>query len=518
MDNKAEIASFQPENLHASLDAILSRQLTPETINTYASDALDALVELTERVTEGYNQQPTIAGQTQTGSEDMAFDYFKLGELEKSLDHVADLAESIYSIDEVIKGATVTSGVVVPPDYGEVNIRPGDGSFGEKISYNRLKTTLFILQQDFGIDTHNPEQLRLTVGSTEGTMRNTSYTLIEVPNLERSILVCDEEGNATYVFDSIKLAKYDPELKLIQLTKTDLNDLIEKTPEVGRRIVYSRYFISNLKEAMEGGVEEPSLGDQGVPAADTANYLKVIEKAPEGYLHVYGIHKKLGVNRDRIYNAIDEIGDRLGEVKEYKSSRQPTKYYSPAQVGLIDQYLKENNGYVGPMPEGYHTINSIRKELKLGNSNYVLGAIEALADELGEINSYTVAKACSPYQFGLIQEYIEQHTTAYAPEAPEDVMSKQEVAKKFNDITLSLVKVAIKEITNNPVLNEEIGPIGTYKFHNHPSHGLLPDQVSYLVQYIRQRGSLSRSSKLWHGSKLWDQRVSSSAEFGRQAD
>lgn len=291
---------FQPENFRQSLDTILSRQLSPEVIDTYASDALDDLVELTEHATASYSSQPTLAAKNQTQTEDFAFSYFNLGELEQSLDHVADLAESIDAIDDVIKNAAVTSGVIIPPVRREVNVKEGDGSFREKNMHERLKTTLFILQQDFGIDIHDKTKLRLTAGGTEGIMRKASYNLIEIPELERVILVCDEEGNVSYVFDSALLAAQNfQEENLASLSKDELNELLMKNAAAGQRIVYSKSFVANMISA----INTPAGNDTAIVQK---SYL--YPRADSDVISIDAARKELKIDRATLIKIMNDVG------------------------------------------------------------------------------------------------------------------------------------------------------------------------------------------------------------------
>jgi len=483
MINNPEQSSFQPEDFKANLDLILSRQLTPDTIDSYATNALDELVELTERATDSYDLQPTITGLSQTSAEDKAFNYFNLGELEQSLDHVADLAESINSIDEVIKRANVVNGIIVPPNEVETNITPSDGSFKEKNTHERLKTTLFILQQDFGVDIHDPAALQLTSGGTEGIMRNSSYNLIEAPQLKRTILVCDEEGNVTYVFDSAKLTQLGTQLKdLINLTKDELNDLIERNPGIGKRIVYSDNFIRHIKDSISDDISNET--NLNKPQSGTANYLMPTEKAPDGYLSINGMQTEFGISKRTIADAVEFLSGELGEITRARFGRKTADAFSSAQQEMIHAYLESKGHFTAVPPEGYLSLNGMAAELGIGRA-VTENAIKRLQLELGEIIKARfgsrVADAYSPTQQNVVREYLENTSNVLTEKAPKGYSSAYSMAKEFRVAEATIAK-AVNE------LNEALGEVIFARFNAVRTKAFSPAQQEIIRTHLESQG------------------------------
>ena len=255
-----------PENFQAAIDGILNRRLTPETIDSYATTALDDLILTTSRMVDSYDKQPTIAnGESIKDAEDSAYAYFSLDDLESSLDHVATLAGSIQKLDTIIEASTIVDQVIVPPDALHAGPQfGGNGEFIDKMIINRLKTTLFILEQDYEIDIHDPARLQLTTGVLgAGMFRRNSYYMLDIPELARTMLICDEEGNATYVFDSdvYKGEGADSGI-LMGATKQDLDDLLVGYPGIGHRIIYSKQFIAQVKMALSEPMEIKQMKDE----------------------------------------------------------------------------------------------------------------------------------------------------------------------------------------------------------------------------------------------------------------
>jgi hypothetical protein len=76
----------------------------------------------------------------------------------------------------------------------------GSGTYEAPRKLDRLVTLAYILERDFDID---PSTVRYVQGSTTDTMlRQEPYVRVEIEDLNRVVYVCDEEGNASYVFDA----------------------------------------------------------------------------------------------------------------------------------------------------------------------------------------------------------------------------------------------------------------------------------------------------------------------------
>lgn len=189
--NNHERLSYTPENFESNIQEVLSRRLTPETIDSYADTALEDLIVLSDRITTAYRKQPTI-GYTEVNkdAEDAAFAYFKLDNLDMTLEHVAEVSDSIRTIDNVIAKARRIDTVIVPTDALSPLVKAGNGEYSDKKSENRLKSILFVLEHDFEVDIHDPSELKLTAGVEPNDMvRKSGYYMIEVPSLDRTVLV-----------------------------------------------------------------------------------------------------------------------------------------------------------------------------------------------------------------------------------------------------------------------------------------------------------------------------------------
>jgi hypothetical protein len=216
---------------------------------------LQQLVGLVQTAIEDYRiRSPGIFATTRE-MENAAFHHYGLQDIEAVLDHVADTANSIHSLDAVIQQANTVDYTITPPQPGATpDLSPGGGTFQERRTEPRLKTALFVLQQDFGVDVYDPEQLTLTAGAVpDRMMRRASYYQVIAPRLERMLLVCDESENITYVLNMAILADLGTSNERIaRMTRAELNDLLNEHHQLGQRIKYhSQHVVSRLRTAVQ---------------------------------------------------------------------------------------------------------------------------------------------------------------------------------------------------------------------------------------------------------------------------
>lgn len=255
------------------IGAITGRELTPENINTYASEALEDLVVIVSDVTSSYDMQPTII-QNGVEHERAAFRYNGLDPnyIETMLSHIADTAEDIERIgmlarELIVYGETV----IMPPDSSTAKLAAGDGSFEQKKLIPRLQTIMLILEKNFGIDLKDQEQFRLIPGTvTKDMVRKTPYNVLDIPALNRIVDVCDEEGNRSFVFDRTKLKECDIDAdRLKAMTKDELKELLETHGDVGRDFVYDEnMFVKQITQFLNNIDSSNRQPEEGVNYAD----------------------------------------------------------------------------------------------------------------------------------------------------------------------------------------------------------------------------------------------------------
>jgi hypothetical protein len=253
------------ESIACVLREILDRQLTIENIDEFADQMLDSLMEFTTEQREKYRAAHPETKLDQKALEDAAFAEYGLTDVEKLLDAAATKVERLKRLDEFIEGAETIDRVITPPS---VDRFPNNhGSHGSKengtdrLIIPRIKTLLYILETDFGV---NLSEIGLKKGIiTETMIRRRSYATVEVPQLARIVQVCDEEGNASYVFDSAEMSKLNLSVdKLNDLTKEQKNELLKLHPRLGRRVVQTKKWRDQMAGLLSI-IEPVEMTDQG---------------------------------------------------------------------------------------------------------------------------------------------------------------------------------------------------------------------------------------------------------------
>ena len=89
-------------------------------------------------------------------------------------------------------------------------------------------------------------------------MRQTPYVRVQIPGLNRLVYVCDEEENASYIFDTEKM-KEIPDLTVEDIdleTKMDRDEMIEKCPGIGARVIQSKNWRGVISKYLESELIE----------------------------------------------------------------------------------------------------------------------------------------------------------------------------------------------------------------------------------------------------------------------
>lgn len=245
------------------LDAILYKQLTVENIETFADEALSETVALTGDILKEYKNNLNFHAEPATlntqQEEDEAFAVFDLPNINEILQSIIDIKEKIDSLKIYIdKNTENIDEVITPPQINHNSkIEKGDGSFERKKIFPRLLTLLYILEHDFEI-IPTPENVPIKEGVvTPEMLRKTPYARAEIPELERVVYICEEEGNVSYVFDAKKLAEKGLTLEEIDIeNKGDKNSLIAKYPGIGIRLIQSKNWRDHIATALGEEIPE----------------------------------------------------------------------------------------------------------------------------------------------------------------------------------------------------------------------------------------------------------------------
>jgi len=241
------------------LDGILYRELTPKNITTFAEDVLNDLIVLNEEILDQYKSNPVLVlptiEQNVQEQENDAYTQLELLNIQEILGVVDEVRTKIKSIEIYIENeAKVVDAIITPPEASGLKIEAGSGSgIDDKKLVPRLVTLVYLLETDLGV---NKESATITSGIvTDSMMRKTPYVRVEIPELDRVVYICDEESNATYIFNTEELEKNGLSLDDIDIdSKVDKNDLIKKYHGIGIRIIQTKNWRRLIFNALSNDV------------------------------------------------------------------------------------------------------------------------------------------------------------------------------------------------------------------------------------------------------------------------
>lgn len=387
----------QKETFKNRLSKAIDNPLTLENTDTYVDDALDAVINLVGDVVVEYDAQPGAEWQ-QLGEangkkhEDAALKYFELEDVEAILRNLDDKASQFAVIDGVIAQANEASDVFVPPDSTPVLQATGSGTGIEKKGRQpKLENLLFVLMNDFGIDPDDPEAVSIVRGIVNlNMMREEPYYQVTVPGIDKVILVCQEYGNATFVFNgewvreqvnSNRSSENEPERPLTDYTKEELGKLIYDNPEQGARIIVTKNFTANLVNALQGGFSQQKLDEP----VDT-RYLrspKDLSPVPDGYVTTNDIKEELGIDK-KSGSMLQKIAVELEKQGKITTGKYRNKrgflalaFSKSAAQQIVDEWMSRTRS----IPEGCVGVKYIAD--KAGVS---YPAVRRVAERLGLAN------------------------------------------------------------------------------------------------------------------------------------
>ena len=459
---------------------IQSRVLSPENIDSYAESALKDLIQMTDDVVSEYRAETHDALTLSKELEDSAYDYFGLDNLGEMLDYVGEKQQEIRDIRDIIRSVDRASSIILPPDKRENPIQAGSGSFEGKRIVPRTKTLLFMLSNDFDIDIKDPEQISMRAGIlSDNQMRGLSYYVINVPRLDRTILCCDEEENVTYVFDNAILAKHGiSQEDFTRFTKSQVNELLQQDPKMGRRVVYSKEHYIGRMIGLMNDLEVDSFETEGAG-------LYLVPKAPEDVLSTSGLARSWGVAHHVVERAISEI-EFLDAVALYKFGSRRVKGYTPVQQEVIRQHLESTGIFAEKPPGDVLSTKSFAGQLGV-TAKTINKAAEELGEQLGERELYMFGGAAvqgfTREQQQIVSQYLENNGFI-VPVAPEGILSAHGLATRLG-IDYKMVLRSVRE------MRDQLDIVNSYKFANgKPSLGYTLEQQAMLRKHLELKGDL----------------------------
>jgi hypothetical protein len=251
------------EQFKQRLDAIIYKGLTVENIETFADEALNELVYLNKDILEKYRENLPFGPQlNEQRQEDDAYGQLELPNIQEILVKIIEARSRIEKIKEqLIKNRQFSDKIITPPQE-EFEITPGNGEGLKQLElFPRLLTLVYILETDFEINQNN---IQITEGKvTDQMMRKEPYFRVEIPELNRAVYICNEEGNASYVFDTERLKSLRIPLNDLDIDdKGDKNSLIAMHPGTGARIIQTKKWRRNISKLLSEKIPEQKFATQ----------------------------------------------------------------------------------------------------------------------------------------------------------------------------------------------------------------------------------------------------------------
>ncbi len=237
-----------PRKFRNELEEVLNSQITVENIELFANRVMEALVSFVGRVVSACHFEMTLS---QPEQEELACARFGLPCISEMLDRAEEKRAEIKRLGVLIQEITHNIGIVItPPDQLEQeSLIRGGTPYKERELIPRQLCLLYIFQHDLEIKI---EDVSIERGTVDPEMiRNEPYVRFEVPELQRVVYICDEEGNVSYVFDTSQLKQYSISIEELDLcTKDQKNSLIKNYPAIGVRVVQSPAWRDNICQFM----------------------------------------------------------------------------------------------------------------------------------------------------------------------------------------------------------------------------------------------------------------------------
>lgn len=468
----------------SSVEEIINQPLTVENVDTYAEVALDKLIQLIDDMVQVYNHQPTIWLDNSAERENAVFAYYGIEGLNELLDHIAAKAEQLIAIDTVIGQIESTDHVFVPPDdRSGPDAGMSETPHRERATRQpRLKTLLFVLANEFGIEPSS-EALRIRRGEVETMMRQEPYHEVNIPPLERTVLICDAYGNGTFVFDTTQLPE-EERAKLATYTKTQLAGVMEQYPGCGVSVRCDQQFVLHLVAALANDIQQST----GVDTRRGGNYLNPPQASEEGMMNTDQLAAKFGVVYRTIVRHIAELNQEglLGCVAKRDWYGEEQSIFTEEQVEVIRKRLEERGLFTQPPPEGYLTITALAKTVDVTVMALIRIARElkkagVLSDGI-QCRSGQVHEFYSPEQQAMIMRKA-QENGLFAPPPPEGYVMISTATKRLG-VSLKLVRDAIDSLNLQREIYRFVAESGQVRIRE----GLSPEQVDELGKYLRSEG------------------------------
>ncbi len=372
------------ESIRHEYQNILSLTIQPDTIQTFYDDAINQLVAVNEKLVALYKKENPSDTQEGASLEDAAALHFQVTPVNQVLDAISERRRDMDDLESRIQEVlSLSPEVFVPPEADEkYRVLPGSGKgLEEKKLIPRLMTLVYILEHDLGLhigkdeDVDEYAQVALVRGEVvDGMMRATPYYRVSIEPYNRTIYICDEEGNMSFVFDTERIEEVIPNIEdLDQTSKKEYKDIIEARPGVGMVVRYGANWRERMLEAITNTFEvSPSVGQakQKVvrPRSDFESK-KDVPKRKEGWESANSLVVICKTNAKAIENFAKMFESEHREWLEMQKTGggKVVEHYHPNLVTKIIEHFAE----IPQKRDGWQSVKSLIKIYKASRESVI---------------------------------------------------------------------------------------------------------------------------------------------------
>ncbi|MBI5229992.1 MAG: hypothetical protein HY981_01695 [Candidatus Magasanikbacteria bacterium] len=362
---------------------------------------------------------------------------------------------------------TMGAGVIVPPDTGEI-ISGNGGGLETKQIFPRTRYLIEVLT-----DLKLPYEIHDGI-NTPDMMRTLSYKAFVLPTINKLVLVCNEEGNATFIVHKLEIDEHGQSdwKKYASMTKGQLRELGLQQVSV---VIYnqtSSEWKTEIKDRINNGeVEEKISKDKKEPT----------ELAPEGWETITGLSSKVNRNKIVVKTTVAPYrDDNPGWFKEYKHrTRGVTReFFHPTLVKIVEDIFKERK----KAPEGWEITETLTDILQRSDKliKTIAEKYRAAHPEWFKMYDDKIGRSNAHFHPDLIAEIKREMSTR--KKAPEGWKTIGELIKKLKRSKKSIKTIAEKYRAAHPewfkMYDDKIGRSAEH---------LHPDLVKEIIEILDKK-------------------------------
>lgn len=343
------------------LDEVITSSINPSTLHTFYDDALEFLIATLSSVTASYKEIHPDTSLVGRELEDVATEFFHLPSIPTLLDAISERQEDLKHLQtRIIDHTGMSSEVFVPPsDSEKYGIVQGSGrGLEEKKLIPRLETLVYILEHDLGVTFE--DDVKIVSGiTTNAVMREEPYIRVGIEPYGRLVYLCNEEGNATFVFDAETIKKYVPDIETLdKMDKTEYKSIIVSDQSVG---VVLRYHADTWRDEVLQALSEPFslVSKKETPARPVKRRsdFEVIPNKKEGWKTANSLHVVVPASTESIRKFADKFKGPHQRWFEMQITRaNVAEHYHPDLVTKIIEHFS----VIPPKKEGWESASSLR--------------------------------------------------------------------------------------------------------------------------------------------------------------